>query len=254
MRYFVHLAYDGSQYHGWQIQKNAHSVQAEIEDCFRKLSGNAVKVTGCGRTDTGVHAKSFYLHFDIEDKLPMDMATFLYKCNAILPRDIVFYELFPVPADAHARFSALSRTYTYYIHRHKSPFRRQYSFFHPFDLDISGMNRASEILFEYRDFSAFSKSKTQTKTNDCSITEAWWEERDGQYIFHITADRFLRNMVRAIVGTLLEIGTGKRAVEDLHRIIASKDRSMAGMSVPGNALFLSHIAYPPEIFSQCCDS
>ncbi len=247
MRYFVHLAYDGSQYHGWQIQKNAHSVQAEIESCFHKLSGRAVNVTGCGRTDTGVHAKSFYLHFDCQDKLPFDFTIFLYKCNAILPKDIVFYEIFPVAADAHARFSAQSRSYTYYIHRHKSPFLRQYSFFHPFDLDISKMNEASGILFDYKDFSAFSKSKTQTKTNNCNIYKAFWEEKDGQYIFHITADRFLRNMVRAIVGTLLEIGAGKRDLRDFRRIIASKDRSMAGMSVPGNALFLSHIAYPPEI-------
>lgn len=248
MRYFVRLAYDGTVYHGWQIQENAHSIQAEIEQCLQKLLGENISVIGCGRTDTGVHAKEFYLHFDIQKVLPMDFPRFLYKCNSILPKDIVFYEIMEVKDDVHARFSALSRSYTYHIHTRKSPFLRQYSFFHPLELDIQKMNQAAKILFEYVDFSAFSKSKTQTKTNNCKIIEAYWEQKGHQFIFHISADRFLRNMVRAIVGTLLEVGKGKLTMEDFRQIIESKNRSNAGMSVSGNALFLTQITYPENAF------
>ncbi len=244
IRYSVRLAYDGAAYHGWQIQENAYSVQAEITACIKKLLGTDVSVIGCGRTDKGVHAKEFYLHFDLPKPLAMEEDKFLYKCNAILPKDIVFYEIKLVRKEWHARFSALSRSYEYHLHTHKSAFLNQYSFFYPFEVDVPKMNEAAKILFEYIDFSSFSKSKTQTKTNDCKIMEAYWERTGGQLVFHITADRFLRNMVRAIVGTLLEVGKGRLSQEEFRQIIESKNRSNAGMSVPGNALFLTKIMYP----------
>ncbi len=247
MRYFIHLAYDGTNYHGWQKQDNAHSVQEEIMRSLQKLLQKEVTVVGCGRTDAGVHAKDFYLHFDLEETLPFETSKFIYKCNSILPSDIVFFDVFKVKENAHARFDAKSRSYEYHIHTKKNPFVKQFSNFFPLSLDIEKMNKAAKILLEYTDFTSFSKSKTQTKTNNCKVTDAYWEKIGDLLVFHITADRFLRNMVRAIVGTLLEVGNGKLEIEDFRKIVEAKNRGEAGMSVPGHALFLTKVVYPDNL-------
>jgi len=243
MRYFIKLAYDGTGFHGWQIQKNAHSVQTEIEEKLTLMLGKKVEITGCGRTDTGVHASEFYAHFDI-DKLPFKPDDFVYKLNRFLSPEIAVYKMFNVPDDFHARFSAVSRTYKYYINKIKNPFKVNYSYFLSVNIDVDAMNKAAAYLMEYKDFTSFSKLHTQTFTNNCKIYEAFWTvEENGDLIFTITADRFLRNMVRAIVGTLLEIGKGKLKPEDMKTIIEAKDRSKAGFSVPAHGLFLHKIKY-----------
>ena len=252
MRYFIHLAFDGTRYHGWQQQTNAVTVQETVTDCLGKLLRKEIQVTGCGRTDTGVHAKQFYLHFDVDDgkPFPYDFRQFLYKCNAILPQDIAFFDIFEVKKDAHARFDAVARTYQYFIHTAKDPFKRHYSHYLPFRPDLDRMNEAASILLEYNDFTSFSKTGSQTKTNLCKLTEARWETAGDTLVFTITADRFLRNMVRAVTGTLLEVGSGKIAPEAVRDIIAAKDRRRAGTSVPGNALFLTKVRYPAELFKN----
>ena len=243
MRYFIHLAYDGTNYHGWQKQDNANSVQEEIIHTLEKLVQEEFTIIGCGRTDTGVHAKDFYLHFDLEKGLPLESSKFIYKCNAILPSDIVFFDIFKVKDNAHTRFDAISRSYEYHIHTKKNPFVKKYSSFFSFPLNLKKMNEAAKTLLEYKDFTSFSKSKTQTKTNNCDISEAFWVKEENTLVFHITADRFLRNMVRAIVGTLLEVGKGKLEIEGFRNIIESKNRGEAGMSVSGHALFLTKVIY-----------
>lgn len=242
-RYFIELAYNGSRYHGWQIQPGAPTVQEELNCALSTLLRQEISVVGAGRTDTGVHASFFIAHFDMEDKLP-DPAQIIYKLNRLLSKDIAIYDLYPVPADMHARFSAVSRTYKYYIDKRKDPFTNAYAW-RIFPLpDISLMNEACKILFEYSDFTSFSKLHTDTKTNNCCIMEATWEDTGQQLVFTIRADRFLRNMVRAIVGTMLEIGQGKLSCEELRGIIESKNRCSAGTSVPGHALFLCAVEYP----------
>jgi len=241
-RYFLQLSFHGKKFHGWQIQENAHSVQAEINRALQTLLGNETLTTGCGRTDTGVHALKFYLHFDTEKLIP-DETDFIYHLNSLLPFEIAIQNIFKVADDAHARFDAASRTYRYFIHRKKNPFLNDTSYYFPFDVDIKLMNEASEILKAHSDFSCFSKSRTQVKTNICTITNAHWIEREEQLIFEITADRFLRNMVRAIVGTLLEVGERHITQEDFTAIIENKKRSGAGVSVPGHGLFLANVTY-----------
>jgi len=201
-----------------------------------------VNMTGCGRTDTGVHAREFYAHFDRKQPLesPRELA---FRLNAFLPGDIVVYNIFEVPPDFHARFDALSRTYKYYISKQKDPFKAGQSYYYHAPLDVNKMKKACNFLFDYSDFTSFSKLHTQTKTNNCNIFEAYWEEIDNMLVFTIKADRFLRNMVRAIVGTLLEIGKEKLEVVDMPHIIEAKDRSKAGFSVPAEGLFLEHIDY-----------
>jgi len=250
-RYFLQLSFNGKKFHGWQVQENAHSVQAELNRALKTLLGKETETIGCGRTDTGVHALKYFLHFDAE---PIsDEKDFIYHLNSLLPFEIAIQNIFKVADDAHARFDATSRTYRYFIHRKKNPFVNDTSYFFPYEVDLKLMNEAAEILKAHSDFSCFSKSRTQVKTNICKITHALWEERVGelesggagekQLVFEITADRFLRNMVRAIVGTLLDVGEHHITLDDFTQIIENKKRSGAGVSVPGHALFLADVTY-----------
>lgn len=241
-RYFVYLKYDGTAYHGWQIQPHASSVQEVLQDALSTLLREDVAVVGAGRTDTGVHARMMVAHFDTEKEF--DCAQLVYKLNRLLPRDVSVDKVMPVGDDMHARFSALSRTYHYYIHQHKDAFLRHYSCEFSYSLDFAKMNEAAALLLEYKDFAAFCKSNTDVKTTLCDVTEARWI-RDGEYSWHfvITANRFLRNMVRAVVGTLIDVGRGRVSIDGFRDIIERKNRSGAGDSMPGNALFLENIEY-----------
>jgi tRNA pseudouridine38-40 synthase len=252
VRYFIKLAYNGAAYHGWQSQQNAHSVQDELEKCLSLKLKQFIRLTGCGRTDTGVHARDFYAHFDLpEHAAGIESTDFRDRLNIFLPADIVVFEIFAVAPDAHARFDALSRTYEYHIARQKNPFLLEQAYYLFGKLDLSAMRDATSMLFEYSDFSCFSKLHSNTKTNDCNITEAIWIETDEELIFRITANRFLRNMVRAIAGTLIELGQGKLTVNDFKKIIESKDRGQAGYSVPAHALYLVEVKYPNELNAAC---
>ena len=242
MRYFITLSYDGTAYHGWQIQPNGISVQQCLEQALTTLLREETPVVGAGRTDAGVHAQKMIAHFDTEQVV--DCAHLTDKLNRLLPQDIAVQQVQPVTGDAHARFSATSRTYHYHIHTHKSPFLNAYSWQVYGQLDFQRMNEAAQTLMEYRDFTSFSKVNTDTKTNDCTITQAFWEETaPGAWRFTRTANRFLRNMVRAIVGTLIEVGRGKLSIEGFRKVIEDKDRCRAGESVPGKALFLVDVTY-----------
>lgn len=241
-RYFIKLAYNGTNYHGWQIQENAHTVQAELNEKISLMLRESVNLVGCGRTDTGVHAREFYAHFEISEELN-DLQDLSFRLNGFLPEDIVIFEIFEVPEDFHSRFDAQSRTYKYYISQRKNPFTSGQSFYYHAQLDVIKMNAACEILYDYSDFTSFSKLHTQTKTNHCTIFKAKWEKAGDELAFTIQADRFLRNMVRAIVGTMIEIGSGKLDVLDMKRIIEAKDRSDAGFSVPAEGLCLEKVAY-----------
>lgn len=242
-RWFLEIAYDGTDFHGWQVQPNANSVQAEIHKAlYLLLPGHTIDTVGCGRTDTGVHARQFFLHLDIHEEY--NHSELVYKMNRILPSSIAVLNLYNVPVNAHARFDATLRTYKYFIHTRKDPFLQNKSVYVFPKLDFDKMNLAGTLLKNYSDFTSFSKLHTDTKTNDCKITEAYWEQKEHQWIFTITADRFLRNMVRAIVGTLLEAGKGKISIEDFCKIIESKNRTEAGESVPACGLYLQKIKYP----------
>lgn len=229
---------------GWQIQPNGDSVQSVIQNAISLLLKEPVSLTGCGRTDSGVHAKMFYAHFDTENSLTQDYLDQLtFKLNSFLPKELVIFQIFNVSQDLHARFSAIERTYKYYIDISKDPFRFHMAFrvFEP--LDIEAMNLAAQYLLQVQDFTSFSKLHTQVNNNNCTVTNAHWEMVDGQLVFEITANRFLRNMVRAIVGTLLLVGVGKITVEQFKNIIFEKNRSKAGASVPAHALFLEKVRY-----------
>jgi len=241
-RFFIQLAYNGAHYYGWQVQPQSPSVQAELERCLSLKLGREVGITGCGRTDTGVHARNYYAHFDWAEPI-IDCEELTFRLNAFLPADIVVYRIFEVPAELHARFSAKSRTYHYYISRAKNPFHQWDSFLFTGNLDLEQMQAAADVLQEYTDFTSFSKLHTQVMTNDCRIMEAQWMEQNGLLVFHIKADRFLRNMVRAIVGTLLEVGRGKMTIEAFRQTIDKKDRCSAGESVPAHGLFLEAVDY-----------
>jgi tRNA pseudouridine38-40 synthase len=246
-RYFIYLAYNGKNYCGWQKQPNGITVQEQIEKSLSTLLRIPVSVTGAGRTDSGVHAKMMVAHFDVEQVL--DCLLLEDKLNRILPPDIAVCRIVPVKPDAHARFSALSRTYKYYVTNKKDPLRsEQLQVDYP--LNYRQMNEAAKILFKYADFTSFSKLHTQVKTNNCKITEARWEEEEDRWVFTIRADRFLRNMVRAIVGTLIETGKGQLSLAGFQSIIESRDRRNAGTSVTGNALFLTDIEYPATLFEK----
>ena len=247
MRYFIYLEFDGSAYSGWQIQPHSPSVQQTLERSLALFLRQEVGITGAGRTDAGVHASEMVAHFDLNE--PQDCAWMQNKLNGILPADIAVHRIVPVKADAHARFDAVSRTYKYYVTLSKSAFHRNYSWFLPNEPDFEMMNRAAEILMKTVDFTSFSKLHTDTKTNDCRVTEAKWEKLpDGRRVFTITADRFLRNMVRAIVGTLMEVGRGKLTIDGFQRIVESRDRCSAGDSAPAQGLFLHKIVYPDNLF------
>lgn len=247
MRYFIILSYDGSAYHGWQIQPNALSVQEVVEEALSKILRFRVSVTGAGRTDAGVHAEVMPAHFDSEVPIG-ESGVFLNRLNSLLPKDIAARQIEVVNAEAHARFDALYRTYHYYLAGEKNPFSERYSCRYFGSLDFDAMNVAASYLKEVSDFTSFSKLHTDTKTNICNVTEAYWEQCGGRMRFVITADRFLRNMVRAVVGTLLEVGRGKMSFQEFVGVINSKNRCCAGTSMPANALFLVDVGYPDEIF------
>lgn len=241
-RFFIYLKYDGAAYHGWQVQPNARSVQAELERALSTLLRQELSVVGAGRTDTGVNARMMTAHFDTD--ATVDCKQLAYKLNRILPRDIAVDRVEPVSQDMHARFSATSRTYHYYVHTGKDPFAHAYSYELPFKVDFDKMNQAAAVLLTVSDFAAFCKSNSDAKTTLCRVTSAQWVRvSDGHWYFHITANRFLRNMVRAVVGTLIDVGRGKISMDDFTQIIAGKNRQQAGESVPGNALFLENIGY-----------
>jgi tRNA pseudouridine38-40 synthase len=249
-RYFIELSFNGANYHGWQIQKNAISVQEILNNCLSTILRQPTETTGCGRTDTGVHAKQFFAHFDTGEFMVHgswfmeNNGSLLRSLNAILPDDIAVKNIYPVAAHAHARFDAILRTYEYHIHFNKDPFKQGYSWELRDIPDIGLMNQAAEILTGYTDFSCFSKSNTQVKTNNCKITSAKWEPLENGIVFRISADRFLRNMVRAIVGTLIMVGRKEIEPIDVRQIIESKNRSNAGTSVPACGLYLTEVLYP----------
>ena len=245
MRYFIELSYNGSGYHGWQIQPKALTVQEVLEEALSTLLSDKIAVVGAGRTDTGVHAAQMVAHFDT-DRL-FDNSDLVYKLNSFLPFNIAIAQIFKVKPDAHARFSAIKRSYLYRISLKKNPFTHRNAYYLNQDLDLDKMNAAAKLLFEYKDFQCFSKAHTNVKTYYCDITKARWYTKDGELQFVITADRFLRNMVRAIVGTLVNVGLGKIKVDDVHKIIQSKDRSAAGYSVPAHGLYLTEVSYPESI-------
>ena len=242
MRYFIFLAYDGTNYHGWQIQPNANSVQGEIQRGLSTILRRETTIVGAGRTDTGVHARMMAAHFDSEEEI--DCRQTAFRLNRILPPDISIYGIRPVAADMHARFSARARTYHYYIHTHKTPFNRGYSLETHYDLDFAKMNKAGEDLLTVRDFAAFCKAGSDVKTTLCDVrTARWVEEKPGEWYFEITADRFLRNMVRAVVGTLVDVGRGKLSMEEFKAVVESRKRTEARESMPAHALFLENVEY-----------
>ncbi len=249
-RYFIKLAYNGQAFHGWQVQKGSRTVQGVIEEALSKVLRNEIAVMGCGRTDSGVHASIFYAHFDHSELFPgSELDHLAFKLNKMLGKEIAIYDIFPVGEKAHARFDATHRTYHYRIARKKDPFQADFSWYLFGKLDLGLMNHACEILKEYEDFECFSKVNTNVKTFLCDIYEASWEEKDEMLIFRITANRFLRNMVRAIVGTMLELGQHKIDLQDFRQIIESKNRSEAGFSVPAQGLFLTDVTYPDRVLN-----
>ncbi len=248
-RYFIKLSFNGTRYHGWQIQPNALTVQQVMNEDLTLLLGEEINVSGCGRTDSGVHAREFYAHFDSKAN-DLDDPVFAFKLNSKLPKDIAIDSIRKVHPEAHARFSASSRTYKYYISRQKDPFNDAFNHYIYGELDLENMQKAAILLLDMEDFTSFSKVDTDVKTNNCNVAEASWESFPGKTVFTITADRFLRNMVRAIVGTLLEIGFGKMTINEFKSIVEKKDRSSAGTSAPAKGLFLIRVKYPEEIFIQ----
>ena len=245
-RYFIRLGYDGARYHGWQIQPNGLSVQEVLQQSLSVLLRTPTPITGAGRTDSGVNARLMVAHFDFDG--PLDWHQLAYRLNRMVPQDIVIRSIEPVNMAMHARFSAVSRTYHYYLHQGKEPFLSQYSMACPYTLDFKLMNEAAQMLLGTKDFGAFCKAGTDVKTTLCTLTEAHWDSIEnafgvGQRCFTITANRFLRNMVRAIVGTLIEVGRGRMSLEEFAKVIASGSRTAAGESVPGHALFLWDIQY-----------
>ncbi len=250
MRYFINLSYNGTNYHGWQAQKNAISIQKVLTDALCMMLREEVSLTGCGRTDAGVHAREYYAHMDLVKELGRTQAgKLVFKLNSFLGKDISLREIFSVRPDAHARFSATLRTYKYYITLVKDPFLVDRSYYHFGPIDIDLMNRGAELIMKYSDFTSFSKVDSDTKTKICRISEAQWERSGDLLVFTISADRFLRNMVRAIVGTLLDLGTGKMLLRDLKLVIEAKNRSDAGDSVAACGLFLEQVVYPEDIRS-----
>jgi tRNA pseudouridine38-40 synthase len=251
LRYFIKLAYNGTHYHGWQYQPNAASVQETMNKAFSIILNTEINLMGAGRTDTGVHAKEMYAHFDLET--PFDIPNVIHKLNSFLPKDIVIYDIFPVADEAHTRFDATKRTYEYHINTFKDAFLQEQSWYFHQKLDLDLMNEAAKSLLNHTDFQSFSKVNTDVNTFDCSIFEAYWtrggaeqsgaKEDDGKLIFTISANRFLRNMVRSIVGTLINIGLHKITLDDFESIIESKNRDKAGFSVPAHGLYLTKIEY-----------
>ncbi len=241
MRYFIELSYQGKNYHGWQIQPDANSIQEELNKAISTVLQEEISIVGAGRTDTGVHASQMFAHFDSTTELSKNS---VFKFNSVLPEDIVVHDVQKVADEKHARFDALTRSYEYRIWLGRNPFLLEttWQLFHQ-KLDVEAMNQAAKILLEYEDFQAFSKVKTEVKTFNCKVVKAVWTQEGNQLIFNITANRFLRNMVRAIVGTLVDVGKHKITNQDFRTIILSKDRATAGLSVPAKGLFLTEITY-----------
>jgi len=241
LRYFIKLAYNGTNYHGWQVQPNASSVQETLNKALSVILNSDINIMGAGRTDTGVHAKEMFAHFDYAPTL--EIVSTLHKLNSYLPKDIVIYNIIPVHDDAHARFDAKKRTYHYYITSVKDVFSQEECWYFHQNLDVELMNQAAKMLFNHTDFQCFSKVNTDVNTFNCTISEAYWTQENNQLIFTISADRFLRNMVRAIVGTLVNVGLHKITLSDFNSIIDNKNRNEAGFSVPAQGLFLTKIEY-----------
>lgn len=245
MRYFIEFAYNGTRYLGWQAQPDTkQTVQETLQSALSLLLRTPLEITGAGRTDTGVHASQMFAHFDYEGEI--DVEKMLYRINSFLPRDIAVHDIFPVIPEAHARFDAKWRTYEYHINTTKEVFLENLSWYYFRQLDLDCMNEAAKILFKYDDFECFSKTNTDVKTFICHISQAQWTQNGNRLVFTITADRFLRNMVRAIVGTLIQVGLGKTSLKDFERIILSKKRSEAGFSVPARGLYLVEVGYEWE--------
>ena len=243
MRFFITLSYDGTRYHGWQVQPNGPSVQEKLQWALSTILRHDIQVTGAGRTDAGVHARMIVAHFDVET-MDYELQDLMYKLNRLLPQDIAIQKIEPVSDEMHARFSATSRTYHYYIHTVKDPFLRAYSCELHYPLDFQLMNEAAAILMEYEDFGAFCKAHADVKTTLCHITAAQWHQTSlSSWYFEITANRFLRNMVRAVVGTLIDVGRGRLSLDDFRKVIEGKRRTEAGESMPANALFLEEVKY-----------
>lgn len=257
MRYSLRLSYDGSSFCGWQIQNNATSLQGTIESAISTILGKSIQITGAGRTDTGVNAINYVAHFDLPSEISLDAEQLCYKLNAMLPREIIIHEISEVSEEFHARFDARNREYHYFIHFRKDPFCEKFSYRMRYPLDMEAMNKAAQLLLGEHDFSCFEKVGGNNATSICTITEAGWSTYkpthvelmgapycEGDYIvFRIRANRFLRNMVRAIVGSLIEVGRGKKDPSWISDLIASGSRSAAGQSVPGNALFFTGAEY-----------
>lgn len=244
MRYFIHLAYNGANYCGWQTQPELPTVQLTLEQALTTLLRHPTAIVGCGRTDTGVHASDFYAHFNATDEVDTRQLTF--KLNSFLPDDIAIYEIFAVRDNAHARFDATARTYQYHVSDRRLPFKQGlYSriYYRP---NLELMNQGANLLMEYEDFTSFAKLHTQVKTNICHLSLAQWEEREDEWVFTIRSNRFLRNMVRSVTGTLLDVGRGKLSLDGLRQIIERKDRCAAGVSMPPQGLFLTRVEYPFE--------
>ena len=246
-RFFIYLSYKGTAYHGWQIQPNGISVQEVLTKALSTVLRNETEITGAGRTDTGVHARLMVAHFDVEGELPaeLDLAN---KLNSMLPRDIAIHKIVEVQPDAHTRFDAVTRRYEYHVVTEKDVFRTELAARINDKLDFEAMNLAASVLLEYRDFTSFSKLHTDVKTNNCVITRAEWSKQGDEWIFTIEADRFLRNMVRAVVGTLFEVGRHRMSVDEFRAVIEAKNRCKAGVSVPAHGLYLVDIQYPENIF------
>ncbi len=246
MRYFIELSYDGSPFVGWQRQPTGDSVQLCLEDALKTLLQKSISVVGAGRTDAGVHARQLFAHVDLDDQVDQNLK---FRLNKLLPIEIAVNSILVVADDAHARFDATGRRYSYHISTQKDPFLEKRSYYFSKSLEIELMNQAATVMLDHDDFKCFSKSRTDVKTYLCDIQEAYWEQNGSDLVFFIQANRFLRNMVRAIVGTLIEVGLKKISIDDFKSILQSRDRSKAGYSVPAHGLYLEKVYYPKHIFA-----
>jgi tRNA pseudouridine38-40 synthase len=245
LRYFLDIAYKGTNYHGWQIQQNAHSVQEEVENALKKILGKSIETTASGRTDTGVHAEQQIIHLDLDSELTDNH---IFKLNCLLPKDIAIKDFFPVKKDAHARFDATLRAYEYRICRVKDPFLTDNVYFFDRPLDMVKMNEAADLLLYHKDFESLSKVHTEVKNFLCEIFFAHWKEKNNMVYFEIEANRFLRGMVRTLVGSMLPIGMGKSSVEEFEKSLLAKDRRKAGPAAPAEGLFLTRVEYPESVY------
>ncbi len=246
-RYFLEVAYKGTNYSGFQSQHNANTIQAELEKAFEILQKEKITLTGSSRTDSGVHALQNFFHFDFVQILNFD---FIYKINAILPEDIVVKKLIPVSDDAHCRFDALSREYKYYIYRYKNPFLKDIAFYYPYKLDIEILQQASDFIKHHEDFTSFSKRNTQVKSFKCEVHESKWYWEKDCLIYHVKANRFLRGMVRALTATMLKIGREKITLDEFREIIEARDCTKSSFAVPAQGLFLISVIYPPNLLVE----